>query len=65
VHVGLGEQDGTLLEQGVDERRIRRWAIALQERRASRGRKADRIDLILENDGQAGKRSARSSPLRM
>ena len=57
MHVGLGEQDRALFEQHVGERCIRFGAIALQERCSRGSRKADRVDVVLEHDRQAGKRA--------
>ena len=60
VHVGFGEQDGALFEQHVGKRRIRLWAIVLEEWRSRRGGKAGRIDVVLDDDRQPGKRELRA-----
>jgi len=59
VHVGFGEQDGALFEQHVGKRRIRLWAIVLEEWRSRRGGKAGRIDVVLDDDRQCDAPGAR------
>jgi len=57
MHVGLADDDGAGIQQFLQRWRILGRPRILQRRRAARSRHVSGVDVILDHDGQTGKRA--------